>query len=102
MKWKDSHPRLKYSLLELIVQRSIFDVSKPYAHPTSTQVIGTGVIVDIVRGLVLTTAETVKDAGHIGARSYLVGREQLEVKLLSICLNRNVALCNCRPPPSKS
>lgn len=93
MKWKDSYPRLKYSLLELIVQRSIFDVSKPYAHPTNTQVIGTGVIVDIVRGLVLTTAETVKDAGHIGARSYLVGREQLEVKLLSICLNRNVALC---------
>lgn len=93
MIWEDVYPSLRNSLLELTIHRAIFDVRKPYAHPSIVEVRGVGVIVDIKRGLFLTTAEVACDAKHISACSYLTSNKKLGVNLVSICLNRNVALC---------
>ena len=81
------------SVIKLNVTQGEYDPIKPYKSAHEMNVEGCGFIVDIEIGLIITTAEVVKNALSILATSFRTGKRSLSLELLSICYQRNVALC---------
>jgi len=81
------------SVLKLSVTQAKYDVIKPYNNPEDVIVEGNGFIVDLEKGLVLTTARLVQNALSILATSFRTGKRTLSLDLLSMCKERDIALC---------
>lgn len=81
------------SVLSLKVTKAIYKVDRPYAYPTDKISIGTGFIIDISKGLIVTNAHVVENAISIIGRLSRTGRRDISMKLLGICREKDVAIC---------
>ena len=91
--WQEISRRWKDSVLQLRVTSASISVNRPYQTPKDKRSSGTGFIIDIERGLVLTNAHVVKNALSIVARTTRLGSRDIPIKLYSISLARDLALC---------
>jgi S1-C subfamily serine protease len=93
MDWATIQERYRNSVLQIRVSRAIYSPVRPYRPPRDEIISGSGFIVDIDRGLVLTNAHVVADAIVIGARVAQLGAYDMTLRLISICREKDVALC---------
>jgi serine protease Do len=70
---------------------------RPMMPPLDRKASGTGFIVDIQRGLVLTNAHVCSNAISISGRMTRFGENDLSLHLVSICKEKDIALCQLVP-----
>ena len=91
--WYEIMNRYKNSVVQIICIVAGYKHTRPYMNPTDSKARGTGFIVDIDNGLIVTNAHVVANAISLSARIPKFGEEDLELKLLSICREKDLALC---------
>ena len=87
MDWTKHGDRWKNSVLQLNVTRALYKASRPYANPSDKVVSGTGFIIDIERGYIATNAHVVSNAITISGRAPKLGKRDLSLELIGICLS---------------
>ena len=95
--WREVSRRWQYSTLQLQVTYGRFPHLRPYQTPQDRRSRGTGFIIDIDQGLVLTNAHVVRNAFSIVARTPRLGAVDIPIELHSISLERDIALCQLSP-----
>lgn len=93
MDWSPIVDRWKNSVLQIIVYHAHYDVLRPYSNPDDVKARGTGFIVDIRRGLVVTNAHVAANSISILGRSNLTGKVDLSLELVGISRDRDLAIC---------
>lgn len=101
MNWIPIQEKYRNSVFQLICLRGIYDPFRPYINPSDKWVRGTGFIVDIERGVIVTNAHVVANTFSIIGRTPLLGKRDLQLDLLSICRDRDLALVLIRPSDRK-
>lgn len=96
MEWIALQEKYRNSVLQIISIRGVYNVSRPYLQPEDRRSTGTGFIVDIERGFVVTNAHVISNAISLMARSPKTGKEDLKLRLISFCRDRDIALCALR------
>lgn len=91
--WLPIMERYKNSVIQIICVRARYNPFRPQNPPTDHKVSGSGFIVDIERGLLLTNAHVVSNAISIAGRIDRFGERDLSLKLVSICREKDIALC---------
>ena len=81
------------SVLKLEVVQAHYNPIKPYKDPQDITVTGSGFIIDLEKGLVVTTARLCKNPTTIIGKSFRTGQRCLELELLSVCREKDLALC---------
>lgn len=95
--WINVMERYKNSVLQLICVRGVYNPFRPQQPPTDRKSSGTGFIVDIANGLVLTNAHVTTNAISIVGRIMRFGERDLSLRLVSICREKDIALCQLSP-----
>lgn len=90
--WLPISQKYKNSVLQLICTIAKYNPYRPYRLDDKQQS-GSGFIVDIEKGLVITNAHVVSNAISISGRIMALGEQDLTLKLISICREKDVALC---------
>ena len=85
--------RYKNSVLQLICIRGVYNPFRPQMPPLDRKVSGTGFIVDIVNGLVITNAHVTSNAISVSGRMTKFGEYDLSLRVLSVCREKDIALC---------
>jgi S1-C subfamily serine protease len=81
------------SVLFLIVTKAVHDFKHPYKSFKEKEVTGSGFIVDISRGLILTNAHVVSNAVSIVGRLSRLGKKDLSLEVIGICREKDLAIC---------
>jgi S1-C subfamily serine protease len=95
--WLVITDKYRDSVLQLICTRGIYNPFRPQLPPTDRKASGTGFIIDIVNGLVITNAHVVSNAISISGRMMRLGEYDLSLRLISICREKDIALCQLSP-----
>lgn len=95
--WIPLTKRYENSVLQLICVKGIYNVYRPQLPPVDRKASGSGFIVDIDRGLVLTNAHVVSNAISITGRLMKFGEYDFSLRVVSICREKDVALCQLSP-----
>jgi len=90
--WTSSYNRVKNSVISITCNYHKRDPVLIY-NKTVGRRQGSGFIVDILKGYIITSAKLVEDAFCIKAKCDLGQIQHMKLNLIGICLNRNVALC---------
>lgn len=96
--WFEIMERYKNSVIQLICIRGVYNPFRPQQPPIDRRVAGTGFIVDIVNGLVLTNTHVTANAISIIGRMSRFGEYDLSLRLVSICREKDIALCQLSKP----
>ncbi|CAH6419405.1 Trypsin peptidase [uncultured virus] len=91
--WFEIMERYKNSVIQLICVRGGYNPFRPQMPPIDRRASGTGFIVDIMRGLVLTNAHVASNAISISGRMSRFGETDLSLRVVSICREKDIALC---------
>ena len=83
------------SVLSLRVVRENFNSHYPYLKPLKEEVFGTGFVVNISEGLVLTNAHLFGDAINptVIGRLARTGKRDISLELVGLCYEKDVAIC---------
>ena len=81
------------SVLSLRVTKAVYKADRPYINPNDKETSGSGFIIDIEKGLVVTNAHVVANAISITGRLSKTGRRDLSLELIGICREKDVAVC---------
>lgn len=91
--WFKIMDKYKNSVIQLICIRGNYNPFRPQLQPIDKKVSGTGFIVDILSGLVITNAHVVSNAISISGRMSKFGEYNLSLQVISICREKDIALC---------
>lgn len=91
--WLEIMEKYRNSVIQLICVKAIYDPSRPQNTPKDRKASGTGFIIDIERGLVITNAHVVSNAISIVGRMVRFGEYDLILRTVSICREKDIALC---------
>jgi S1-C subfamily serine protease len=91
--WISITKRYRDSVLQLICIHGSYNPFRPQSAPIDKTATGTGFIVDVKRGLILTNAHMVANAMSISGRMTRYGQYDFSLKVISICREKDVALC---------
>lgn len=83
----------KDSVLQLICTRASYNVFHSQLAPMDRRASGTGFIIDIINGLVMTNAHVVSNAISLSRHMPRFGEYNLSLRVLSICREKDIALC---------
>lgn len=90
--WSDIGRDKGNSVLQIICEKSLYDPYKPYRNPIDSLCYGTAFIVDIERGLVVTTHHVIENSISITAYTPLLGKYSMELEIMGMCQRRDLAL----------
>lgn len=93
MNWSVYGDRWKNSVLQLFVVHAKYKPNRPYGDPVDKKSAGSGFIIDIERGYVVTNAHVVSNAISITGRIHRLGKRDLSLELIGICKDKDLALC---------
>ena len=91
--WIQITERYKDSVLQLICIRGVYNPYRPQNPPNDRKASGTGFIVDIDHGLVITNAHVAANAISVSGRMTRFGEYDLSLRVVSICREKDIALC---------
>lgn len=91
--WYGIMEKYKNSVIQLICVTGRYNPFRPQLPPTDRKASGTGFIVDIARGLLITNAHVVSNALSIYGRMSRFGEYDMSIKLITICREKDIALC---------
>lgn len=91
--WIPIVDKYKDSVIQIKCVRAIYKPFRPYLNPLDTDVSGSGFIIDILNGLVVTNAHVVENAITINGRTRKLGEYDLILTLISICREKDIAIC---------
>lgn len=94
--WIAIGKRWETSVLQIVCYQAIYNISRPYKSPQDRRVRGTGFIVDIERGLVVTNHHVAENAISMTGRSPKTGKYELEMTVIGICPERDLAICRIK------
>ncbi len=97
----DIQEKYRYSVLQIFCIRAQHNIYRPYLPPDDATVRGTGFIIDIKKGLVVTNAHVVSNEISIRAHNPLLGKQDIQLELLSICREKDVSLLRMIPQDIK-
>jgi len=81
------------SVIFLIVTKAKYDYKYPYKTFREKETTGSGFIIDISRGLILTNAHIVANAISIVGRLPKTGKKDLTLEIIGICREKDLAIC---------
>ena len=81
------------SVLNLKVTKSVYNLIHPYKDPSIKEVSGSGFIIDIQKGLIVTNAEIVLNAITITGFLNKTGKKDLSLEIVGICKEKDLAIC---------
>lgn len=93
MDWAEEVTRWKDSVLRIKVTEGLYNPLRPYQSPRDRSPSGTGFIVDIEKGYVVTNAHVAENALSISATSPRTGKKQMRMTLVGICPPKDLAIC---------
>ena len=93
MSWIELGSRLTNSILQLKVTGMEYNPTRPYRSPEDINFSGSSFFIDGPRGLIITNAHVADNAINISARMPVLGKEDLDVKVVSICREKDLAVC---------
>lgn len=91
--WFEIMERYKNSVIQLICIRGGYNPYRPQLPPIDRKASGTGFIVDIINGLVITNAHVASNAISMAGRMSRFGEYDLSLRVISICREKDIALC---------
>ena len=91
--WIPITEKYRNSVIQLICVKARYNPFRPQISPTDKRTSGSGFIVDIDNGLLLTNSHVVSDTISISGRMMIFGEQDLSVRVISICREKDVALC---------
>lgn len=91
--WFEIMERYKNSVIQLICIRGAYNPYRPQLPPMDRKASGTGFIVDITNGLIITNAHVASNAISISGRMSRFGENDLSIRVISICREKDIALC---------
>lgn len=96
MDWKRHATAYQNSVLHLTVTRGIYRADRPYKAPDDSVSSGTGFIIDIKNGWVLTNAHVVENAITITGRVAKLGKRDITLEVVGICRGKDLAMCKIK------
>lgn len=81
------------AVLKIKTVQAVYDWERPFYKPSDKEISGTGFIIDSEKGYVLTNAHVVENSLYISARSNKSGKKDFSLELISICREKDLALC---------
>ena len=91
--WIPITEKYRNSVVQLICVKARYNPFRPQISPGDKRSSGSGFIVDIDNGLLLTNSHVVSDTISISGRMMIFGEQDLSVRVISICREKDVALC---------
>lgn len=96
MKWSKICEQSNNSVLQLKIIKAIYEPSTPYTNPKQMIFFGSGFIIDIKRGFIITSAHIVSDAISIIGRLPKTGDMDITIELIGISREKDLALCKIK------
>lgn len=84
---------MENSVVALKIQKSLPNTSLPYQNFREKNIRGTGFVIDIEKGLILTNAQLVENAVSILGKISVLGKKEFGLEVLGICLEKEAAVC---------
>lgn len=81
------------SVFSLTITKENYDPYHPYKSPKNEEIIGSGFIIDISKGLVVTTSKLVENSISIIGKIEKLGKRDISLELLGICREKDLAIC---------
>jgi len=94
--WHDLQSLTKDTVVQVIAQIAQFDWMEPYKTPSQGQVSGSAFFIND-RGELITNAHVVNQARAVFIQVPSLGKRRLEVDVLGICPERDLALLRLKP-----
>jgi len=86
-------PNIKISVVQIVGYFKNVDPFSPHVINTESRGKGSGFIIDIENGLILTNAHVVENAIYLYALTEKFRQKKIELKIISLCVEKDVALC---------
>jgi len=80
------------SVISLLVTKAIYDFKRPYQNFKDKESVGSGFIINIKEGFVLTNAHVVSNCISIVGRLPKLGKRDISLELVGICKEKDLAL----------
>jgi len=93
MKQNNLIERWESSVLKLNIDQEIYNTRTPFIQKNIITKVGTGFIIDIEKGHVLTNFKIVDNAISIIGKLSITGDRNINLKLISVCREKDIALC---------
>jgi len=93
MDWSDIRESFRNSVVKIRAEVKNFDKRRPYHEQIEIVNYGTGFVVDVDKGYVLTTLDIVDNPLDISCSFQHMKGRKFKLSLISKCRTRNIALC---------
>lgn len=93
MDWSDIRDSFRNSVVKIRAEVKKFDKRRPYQEQVETVNYGTGFVVDVDKGYIVTTLDTVNNPLDISCSFQHMKGRKFKLSLVSKCRTRNIALC---------
>ena len=94
--WKDAQRRYRNSVVQISVTRGSWNLSEPYATPTTQEAKGSGFLITR-EGHILTNAHVVEAMLTVSFRAERAGNKDLHAELIRVCPQKDCALLKATP-----
>lgn len=94
--WRPIQEKIKDAVVQIFAQRSEYDFLQPFKTPEQYAVCGSGFFID-KEGKLVTNAHVVTQARAIWIQIPSLGKRIIEVELVGLSPDRDVALCQLTP-----
>jgi S1-C subfamily serine protease len=86
-------PNITISVVQIVGYFKNVDPFSPHVINTESRGKGSGFIIDIEKGLILTNSHVVENSIYLYALTEKFRQKQIELKIISLCVEKDVALC---------
>lgn len=94
--WRKVQALAKNTVVQIFVQTASFDWLEPYKAPSQSKSYGTGFFIDS-QGHLLTNFHVIDHAVSVKIQVPSLGKEQLDVHIVGVCPDRDLALLKLSP-----
>lgn len=97
--WSDLQEKVKNAVVQIFAQIRAIDPLQPYKTPNQFQVTGSGFFIN--EREIITNAHVVNEAGAIWIQIPLLGKRQVDVQVVGVSPDRDIALVRISDEDSK-